>query len=177
MRRTRIGTMTAQESTPNNTPHRPAAAPIAPSSSVRRPSMRRHTRSVSAGATLTEAIAPLRADPSRSGILLDIDGVLAPIVRHADDAHVPEPTRVPLVAVARRYGLVACVSGRQATTARRIVSLGSITYVGNHGAEVLRGGRTEVELDPEVASWSPRMEAWAKAAWNEDLHRLRVRAE
>src|SRR5919205_604387 len=114
--------------------------------------MRRHTKAVSAAATLSDAIAPLRADPSRAGVLLDIDGVLAPIVRHADDAHVPEPTRVPLIAVAKQYGLVACVSGRQATTARRIVSLGSITYVGNHGAELLRGGTTEVELDPEEAA-------------------------
>jgi trehalose 6-phosphate phosphatase len=139
--------------------------------------MRRHTRAVSAGATLTEAIAPLRADPSRSAVLLDIDGVLAPIVRHADDAHVPEPTRVPLIAVARRYGLVACVSGRQATTARRIVSLGSITYVGNHGAEMLRGGRTTVELDPEVAEWAPRIREFADGAWSDQLRRLRVRAE
>src|SRR5919205_1629609 len=139
--------------------------------------MRRHTKAVSAAATLSDAIAPLRADPSRAGVLLDIDGVLAPIVRHADDAHVPEPTRVPLIAVAKRYGLVACVTGRRATTARRIVSLGSITYVGNHGAELLRGGATEVELDPEVAAWSQRIADWAEAAWNERLHRLRVRAE
>ena len=128
-------------------------------------------------ATLDELLAPLKADPRHSAILLDVDGVLAPIVRHADDAHVPEPTRVPLIAVAKRYGLVACISGRRATTARRIVSLGSITYVGNHGAEVLRGGRTEVELDPEVAGWSARMETWAREAWNDELHRLRVRAE
>ena len=132
---------------------------------------------MSAGATLTEAIAPLCADPSRSAVLLDIDGVLAPIVRHADDAHVPEPTRVPLIAVARRYGLVACVSGRQATTARRIVSLGSITYVGNHGAELLRGGKTDVELDPEVAKWAPKIREFADDAWTDQLRRLRVRAE
>jgi trehalose 6-phosphate phosphatase len=132
---------------------------------------------VSAAATLAEHIEPLRADPERSAILLDVDGVLAPIVRHAEDAHVPEPTRVPLIAVAKRYGLVACVTGRRATTARRIVSLGSITYVGNHGAEVLRGGATEVELDPEVAAWSRRIDEWAQAAWNDNLHRLRVRAE
>jgi trehalose 6-phosphate phosphatase len=137
----------------------------------------RHTRSVSAAATLAEHIEPLRADPAHSAVLLDVDGVLAPIVRHADDAHVPEPTRVPLIAVAKRYGLVACISGRRATTARRIVSLGSITYVGNHGAEVLRGGATEVELDPEVAAWSERMAAWAEQAWTDRLHRLRVRAE
>jgi len=103
--------------------------------------------------------------------------VLAPIVRHADDAHVPEPTRVPLVAVAKRYGLVACVSGRQATTARRIVSLGSITYVGNHGAEMLRGGSSKVELDPEVAKWAPRIRAFADESFTDDLRRLRVRAE
>jgi trehalose 6-phosphate phosphatase len=144
---------------------------------IRRPAMTRHTRAVSDGATISEAIAPLRADPARAGVLLDIDGVLAPIVRHADDAHVPEPTRVPLIAVARRYGLVACVSGRQATTARRIVSLGSITYVGNHGAEMLRGGAGNIELDPEVAKWAPRIREFADEAWTDQLRRLRVRAE
>jgi trehalose 6-phosphate phosphatase len=132
---------------------------------------------VSAAATLAEHIEPLRADPAHSAILLDVDGVLAPIVRHADDAHVPEPTRVPLIAVAKRYGLVACITGRRATTARRIVSLGSITYVGNHGAEVLRGGATEIELDPEVAAWSRRMSDWAERSWSDRLHRLRVRSE
>jgi trehalose 6-phosphate phosphatase len=132
---------------------------------------------VSAAATLVQHLEPLRADPSRSAVLLDVDGVLAPITRHADDAHVPQPTRVALIAVARRYGLVACVSGRRAATARRIVSLGSITYVGNHGAEVLRGGRTEVELDPEVAAWSERIAQFARKTWSEKLDRLRVRAE
>jgi trehalose 6-phosphate phosphatase len=132
---------------------------------------------VSAATSLAQHLEPLRADPSSSAVLLDVDGVLAPIVRHAEDAHVPEPTRVPLIAVAKRYGLVACVTGRRATTARRIVSLGSITYVGNHGAEVLRGGATEVELDPDVAAWSERIRAWAEGVWNERLHRLRVRSE
>src|SRR3954454_7549589 len=169
--------MTAPPPTPNSPLNSPAAEPIAASPSIRRGAVRRHTRAVSAAATLSDAIAPLRADPSRAGVLLDIDGVLAPIVRHADDAHVPEPTRVPLIAVAKRYGLVACVSGRQATTARRIVSLGSITYVGNHGAEMLRGGATEVELDPEVARWAPRIREFAEEAWTDGLRRLRVRAE
>jgi trehalose 6-phosphate phosphatase len=119
----------------------------------------------------------VRAEPAQSAVLLDVDGTLAPIVRHADDAHVPEPTRVPLIAIARRYGLVACVSGRRAATARRIVALGSITYVGNHGAEVLRGGATEPEVDPEVARWAQRINAFADAAWTDELHRLRVRTE
>src|SRR6476619_4720696 len=120
----------------------------------------RHNRSVPSAATLADVLAPLRADPTRAAVLLDIDGTLAPIVRHADDAHVPEPTRAPLIAIAKRYGLVACVSGRRATTARRIVSLGSITYVGNHGTEILRGGQTEPEQDAEMAAWSERMAAF-----------------
>ena len=68
--------------------------------------------------SLSESLRPLTAEPARAAIFCDIDGTLAPIVRHADDAHVPEPTRVELIAVAKRYGVVGCISGRQATTAR-----------------------------------------------------------
>jgi len=147
--------------------------------------MGRHTRAVSQAVhdhsperALAEALAPLRADPARAAVLLDVDGTLAPIVRHADDAQVPEPTRGPLIAVAKRYGMVACVSGRRAAIARRIVSLGSTTYDGNHGAELLRGGATEPELDPAVAGWADRMRAFAaEQERDEELHRLRVRAE
>ena len=128
--------------------------------------------------TLEAVLAPLLADPGRAAVLLDIDGTLAPIVRHADDAHVPEPTRLPLIAIAKRYGLVACISGRRAATARRIVSLGSITYVGNHGAEILRGGQTTPEVDPEVADWARRVRRFGEEQLRHDeLHRLRIRGE
>ena len=116
---------------------------------------------MSAAATLSETLQPLRADPARAGVLLDVDGTLAPIVRHADDAAVPEPTRALLIQVARRYGCVACVSGRQASVARQIVSIGSIAYIGNHGVELLRPGGTEVELDREVAAWEGRIRRFA----------------
>src|SRR3954452_1793592 len=95
-RSTSSGTTTAPPPTPNTPLNSPAAEPTAASPSIRRGAMSGHTRPVSAAATLSGATAPLRADPARAGILLDIDGVLAPIVRHADDAHVPEPTRAPL---------------------------------------------------------------------------------
>ena len=133
---------------------------------------------MSPAVALADALSPLIAEPARSAILLDVDGTLAPIVRHADDAHVPEATRAPLIEIAKRYGLVACVSGRRAATARRIVSLGSITYIGNHGAEILRGGTTEPETDPEVADWAERVRAFDSAVWSgETLIRLRVRGE
>jgi trehalose 6-phosphate phosphatase len=131
---------------------------------------------MSAATTLGEALEPLRADPAHAAVLLDIDGTLAPIVRHADDAHVPEPTRAPLIAVAKRYAVVACVSGRQATTARRIVSIGSIAYVGNHGSELLLPGGS-VEIDPEIAAYEQTVRAFARDVWGPHLQRLRVRAE
>ncbi len=132
---------------------------------------------MSAAATLAEALEPVRADPARSAILLDIDGTLAPIVRHADDAHVPEPTRVQLIAVAKRYAVVGCVSGRRSATARRMVSLGSIAYVGNHGSELLVPGGTEVQVDPEIAAHERSVRDFADAVYTTDLQRLRVRTE
>jgi trehalose 6-phosphate phosphatase len=132
---------------------------------------------VTPAATLIEALEPLRSDPAHSAVLLDVDGTLAPIVRHADDAHVPEATRGLLIAVSKRYAVVGCVSGRRASNARQVVSIGSIAYVGNHGGEILRPGAAAVELDAEVAAWAERVREFAREVWTPELHRLRVRAE
>src|SRR5215216_6296591 len=128
-------------------------------------------------ATLEELLRPLKQDPERSAVLLDVDGVLAPIVQHADEAHMPETTRRPLIEVARRYGTVACVSGRRASDARRIVSLGSIAYLGNHGSEVLRPGAIAPELDRELQAWTRRVQGFMREAYGDELKRLRVRLE
>jgi trehalose 6-phosphate phosphatase len=132
---------------------------------------------VSPAATLVEALEPLRSDPSHAAVLLDIDGTLAPIVRHAADAHVPESTRTLLIEIARRYAVVGCVSGRRAVTARQIVAIGSIAYVGNHGGELLRPGATRAELDPEMAAWSARVGEFAARVYTTEQGRLRVRHE
>ncbi len=132
---------------------------------------------MSPAATLVEALEPLRSDPSSSAVLLDIDGTLAPIVRHAADAHVPEATRALLIEIAKRYRLVGCVSGRRAATARQIVAIGTIAYVGNHGGELLRPGATRPELDPELAAWSGRVRDFAARILTAEHQRLRVRAE
>ncbi len=126
---------------------------------------------------LAELLRPLRERPEESAVLLDVDGVLAPIVEQPDDAHMPETTRRPLIEVAKRYGIVACVSGRRASDARRIVSLGSIAYLGSHGSEVLRAGTIAPELDRELQAWTRRVQAFASEAFDDDLQRLRVRLE
>src|SRR3954464_12079254 len=116
---TSSGTITAPPPTPSSPENRPARVPITPSWSVRRLGMRGILGRVPPVQTLDEALQGLRADPSRSAVLLDVDGTLAPIVRPADAAQLPETTRMRLVEVSRRYALVACVSGRRATVARR----------------------------------------------------------
>jgi trehalose 6-phosphate phosphatase len=126
---------------------------------------------------LDELLRPLRDDPERSAVLLDVDGVLAPIVQHPDDAHMPETTRRPLIEVAKRYGVVACVSGRRASDARRVVSLGSIAYLGSHGSEILRPGSIAPEMDRELQAWTRRVQNFARDHYSEHLRRLRVRLE
>jgi trehalose 6-phosphate phosphatase len=132
---------------------------------------------VSPAATLVEALEPIRSDPARAAVLLDIDGTLAPIVRHAADAHVPEATRSLLIEISRRYRVVGCVSGRRASTARQIVAIGTIAYVGNHGGELLRPGATTPEVDPELAAWTTRVREFAARAYTAEHQRLRVRSE
>ncbi len=128
-------------------------------------------------ALLSEALAPLRAQPVRAAVLLDIDGTLAPIVDHAADARVPEDTRRALIPLTRRYGLVACISGRRASEARAMVSVGTIAYLGSHGAELLQAGWTTAVLDPEVEKWGGRVRGFAQGADSPELRRLRVRRE
>jgi trehalose 6-phosphate phosphatase len=139
--------------------------------------MRAILEPVSPAATLVEALEPIRAEPARSAVLLDIDGTLAPIVRHAADAHVPEATRGLLIEIARRYRVVGCVSGRRASTARQIVAIGTIAYVGNHGGELLRPGATSPEVDPELAAWTARVRSFATSVYTPELERIRVRSE
>jgi trehalose 6-phosphate phosphatase len=116
-------------------------------------------------------------DPARSALLCDIDGVLAPIVRRADEARVSQETSLLLSRLARRYGLVACISGRSATDARRLVGVGRIAYAGSHGAELLEPGASRPRANPDFASWEGRVKGFAAERDTPELRRLRVRIE
>jgi trehalose 6-phosphate phosphatase len=103
----------------------------------------------------------LADEPSRTAILLDVDGVLAPIVAVPHEAVVPEETRAEIARLHGRYALVACISGRSGADARRIVGLDQLVYVGEHG----------LELVPEAADWSERLHAFAESVDWEDVER------
>jgi trehalose 6-phosphate phosphatase len=106
-------------------------------------------------------VAPLdllAAEPALAALFLDIDGVLAPIVERPEDAYVPESTRSELERLSARYGLVACVTGRTAEDARRIVGVDALRYVGEHG----------LELAPEADGWGGRIRSFATGvAWDD----------
>ena len=88
---------------------------------------------VSVAASLLE---PLVSSPEQTGIFLDFDGVLAPIVALPENAAVPAETRAELVRLVTRYELVSVVSGRSGDDVRARVAVDGITYVGSHGLEL-----------------------------------------
>lgn len=127
--------------------------------------------------TLAAALQPVTEDPSQAAIFCDIDGTLAPIVTRAEQAHVPEGTSRLLGSLARRYGLVACISGRAAADARRLVGVGGIAYAGSHGAELLEPGASHSRIAPAFESWSDRVGRFATDRDDMELRRLRIRIE
>jgi trehalose 6-phosphate phosphatase len=97
-------------------------------------------------------LARLSAEPDRAGILLDVDGVLAPIQMRPEQAHVPPAAKVEVERLAERYALVACISGRTGADAKRMVGVENVVYVGSHG----------LELEPEAAEWADRIHEFAR---------------
>jgi trehalose 6-phosphate phosphatase len=113
----------------------------------------------------TEALARLAERPREAAILLDVDGTLAPIVDRPEEAAVPAATRALLRKLARRYALVACVSGRPADDVRLVVGVDEIVAVGEHG----------LELDPRAKAWAPEIQAFADSVdWPAERKQLTV---
>lgn len=99
---------------------------------------------------IVSAVRELSADPSRAGAFFDLDGTLAPIVGRPEDTALASRTRELLARIGGRYAISAIVTGRQAREARRIVGLDELTYVGNHGFEILGPGEEEAEPAPAL---------------------------
>jgi trehalose 6-phosphate phosphatase len=98
-----------------------------------------------------ELLDRLAEAPEQSAVLLDVDGVLAPIVARPEDASVPAETRTELARLVDRYALVGCVSGRSGADARRIVDVDGVVFAGAHG----------LELEPEAERWVEPLRAFA----------------
>lgn len=107
----------------------------------------------------------LRAAPGLL-VLLDFDGTLAPLVSHADLAHLPETTKQALTALGEAPTVrVAIVSGRAAANVREKTGLPHLDYIGNHGREHLRPGAAAAERDERTVQAMTRL----ARALDEDL--------
>jgi trehalose 6-phosphate phosphatase len=65
-------------------------------------------------------------------LITDIDGTISRIAPRPEDAYVSERARLALALLSRSVGLVAVITGRDAETARRMVGLDGIDYIGNY---------------------------------------------
>jgi trehalose 6-phosphate phosphatase len=97
-----------------------------------------------------DPLAPLRQTPATAGIFSDFDGTLSPIVK--DPAAAKPVAGVPelLDRLARRFAIVAVVSGRPVDFLASQLPT-SILLVGLYGLEVLQHG--ERQSDPEAERW------------------------
>jgi trehalose 6-phosphate phosphatase len=98
-----------------------------------------------------DPLTRIAAEPSEAALFLDVDGVLAPIVPNPEDSSVPPETRSELARLAKKYALVACITGRTGEFAHSIVGVDEVRYVGQHG----------LELHPEAKRWSARVHDFA----------------
>ncbi len=126
---------------------------------------------------LAETLRPLTDAPRQAAIFCDVDGTLAPIVERPENAAVPEDTSRLLGRLGRRFGCVACISGRSAAEARRMVAVGSIAYAGAHGAELLEPSAARAVIAPAFATWAERVQRFASAYDDRELRQLRIRME
>lgn len=81
----------------------------------------------------------LSSAPGEAGLILDFDGVLAPIVAEPAEARLPAETRAELERLVGRYALVAILSGRAGDDVRERAAVDGLVYVGSHGLELDRG--------------------------------------
>ena len=96
----------------------------------------------------------LAAEPEQTGLFLDFDGVLAPIVDRPGDAVAPPDTRAELERLVGRYALVAVVSGRAGEDVKTRLGVGGVVCVGSHG----------LEAEPQADRWRRTLAAFAADA-------------
>ena len=109
-------------------------------------------------------------------MLLDVDGTLAPIVRHAEDATSRADARL-LIAVAKRYGVVACVAAAARPTRGASSRSARSPTSATTAPSCCAAGATEPESTARCEEWAARVQEFAARGVERELRRLRVRVE
>ena len=112
--------------------------------------------------SVTELLAPFRADPATTGVFSDFDGTLAAIVDDPGAAR-PLPGVVEVLGeLARRYGRVGVISGRPAAFLQAHLGGQGLFLSGLYGLEFVE--EDGVRAIPEVERWRRVVEEVAGAA-------------
>jgi trehalose 6-phosphate phosphatase len=107
------------------------------------------------------AIDALAAAPAASALVLDFDGVLAPIVENPEASALPPDSAGLLARLAAVLGTVAVISGRPLGFLADRVPVPGVRLLGSYGMEQLARGR--VTLAPEAQAWLPAVDEARRA--------------
>jgi trehalose 6-phosphate phosphatase len=99
------------------------------------------------------AVDALAAAPAAAALVLDFDGVLAPIVRDPEASAIPAGSAASLARLAAVLGTVAVISGRPAGFLTNRVRVPGVQLLGSYGMERVTDGRHV--LAPEAQAWLP----------------------
>lgn len=103
------------------------------------------------------AIEALTRKPSSSGLVLDFDGVLSPIVDDPATSAIPDCVVVTLRRLAGSLGLLAVMSGRPLAFLEDRVRVPGVPLLGSYGIEQSWDG--ERQVDPDVKNWLGQVRA------------------
>jgi trehalose 6-phosphate phosphatase len=97
------------------------------------------------------AIEALAEDPASSGLVLDFDGVLSPIVEDPTTSAMPDRVAAILARLATPLGLLAVMSGRPVEFLADRVPVTGVPLLGSYGIEQIRNGMRQI--DPDAKKW------------------------
>jgi trehalose 6-phosphate phosphatase len=106
------------------------------------------------------AIDALAEHPGRSGLVLDFDGVLSPIIEDPTASALPDRVAVALERLSRHLGLLAVISGRPVAFLEDRIRVAGVPLLGSYGIE--RSDEGVRRVDPAAATWMARVSEAAR---------------
>lgn len=84
---------------------------------------------------------------NKFGLCVDIDGTISPIVNSYATVSIHPDARYLLNSLQEKLNVVAVISGRSTKQARKLVDLPQLTYVGNHGCEIVNNEEAVITVE------------------------------
>jgi trehalose 6-phosphate phosphatase len=100
-------------------------------------------------------IEALTEAPATSGLILDFDGVLSPIIDDPAASELPDRVAVSLIRLTRALGLLAIISGRPVEFLADRIPIPGVQLLGSYGIEQIQDGVRR--MDPDAKKWLGRV--------------------